>query len=124
MEKEILIGSNSDLIVDQIDRQLKAVYSDLQISIVKDLSTIESLADGQMVIIDLSVYTTGMIDRIEQFKLRFPNIELIAVTYTDDELIDQMLVRKGVDQVANRDELPYVVSKYVNPTMMQAVKAG
>ncbi|SMD32666.1 hypothetical protein SAMN04488029_1016 [Reichenbachiella faecimaris] len=117
MEKEILIGSNSDLIVEKIGRELKSVHKHLQISIVKDLTKVKTLVDGQIVIIDLSVYTAGIIDRIEQFKHRFPKIELIAVTYTDDDLIDQMLILRGIDQVTSREELPMIVSKYVCPQL-------
>lgn len=114
MEREILIGSNSDLVVEQMQRQLKAIFSDLQIGIISDFSAIESLSDRQMVIIDLSVYTSGIIDRIQQFKSRFPRIELIAITHADDMLIDQLLVWKGIDQVASREELPCLVSKHLN----------
>ncbi|MEP2025716.1 MAG: hypothetical protein ABJH98_04020 [Reichenbachiella sp.] len=114
MKKEIFIGSNSDLIVDQIGKELTSIHREIQIRIVKDLSALPQLADGQLVIIDLSVYTTGIIDRIKNFKKEFPHIELIAVTYTNDEQIDQMLMHRGFDQVANREELPSIVLKYLN----------
>ncbi|WP_422362018.1 hypothetical protein [Reichenbachiella sp.] len=91
---------------------------DLQVRVVDDLSSVHSLMDRQLVIIDLSVYTPGIIDRIEQFKSRFPKIELVAVTYTNDEFIDQMLIKRGVDQVSSRDELPSVVSRHLNPNLL------
>jgi len=117
MENEILIGSNSDLIVRRLERELVVLRRDLQVRVVDDLSSIHSLMDRQLVIIDLSVYTTGIIDRIEQFKSRFPKIELVAVTYTNDEFIDQMLIRRGIDQVCSREELPSIVSHHLKPDL-------
>lgn len=117
MENEILIGSNSDLIVRRLERELADLRRDLQVRVVDDLSSIHSLMDRQLVIIDLSVYTPGIIDRIEQFKARFPKIELVAVTYTNDEFIDQMLIRRGVGQVSSREELPSIVSRHLKPDL-------
>ncbi|MEO9964954.1 MAG: hypothetical protein ABJF11_04150 [Reichenbachiella sp.] len=117
MENEILIGSNSDLIVQSITRELQEISSTVYIRIIGDLDDVTSLHDGQLVIVDLSVYTPGIIDRIEVFKRKFPFIELIAVTYTNDELIDQMLVQRGIDQVASKEELPGMVKQYLFPRL-------
>ncbi|WP_456457962.1 hypothetical protein [Reichenbachiella sp.] len=100
-----------------MERELADLRRDLQVRVVDDLSSIHSLMDRQLVIIDLSVYTPGIIDRIEQFKARFPKIELVAVTYTNDEYIDQMLIRRGVDQVSSREELPSIVSRHLKPDL-------
>lgn len=117
MENEILIGSNSDLIVRRLEEELAELRDDLQVRVVDDLSSVHSLLDRQLVIIDLSVYTPGIIDRIEKFKNRFPNIELIGVTYTNDEFIDQMLIKRGIDQVSSREDLPAIVSRHLNPNL-------
>lgn len=114
MIKEILIGSNSDLIVAKLVQELANIDEHLNIKIVEDLSTVETLDERQLVIIDLSVYTNGIIDRVEQFKKRFPTIELVAVTYTNDEFIDLMLIRRGIDQVTCWEELPIIVSRHLN----------
>lgn len=117
MENEILIGSNSDLIVERLERELAKISENLRIEVVRDLSSVQSLRKGQLVIIDLSVYTAGIIDRIEQFKKRFSEIELVAVTYANDQFIDQMLIGRGVDQVTSGKELTSIVSKYLNPQL-------
>lgn len=117
MENEILIGSNSDLIIQSIFNELERISEVVHIRIIGDLDDVTSVQDGQLVIIDLSVYAPGIIDRIEKFKCRYPNTELIAVTYTNDELIDQMLVKRGIDQVASRDELPDLVRNYIRPQL-------
>lgn len=117
MENEIIVGSNSDLIVQSIRNELLKINETVKVSIVHEFSDIESLKDGQLVIIDLSVYAAGILDRIEKFKQRFPSIELIAVTYTNDDLIDQMLVRRGIDQVTSREDLPALVRQRIQPPL-------
>ena len=117
MENEILIGSNSNLIVNRLEQELLQLSSDVKVRIIDDLAQVDQVHDRQLVIIDLSVYTPGIVDRIERFKQRLPQIELVAVTYETDEFIDQMLIRRGVDQVASREELASIVSQYLNPRL-------
>ncbi|MEO9802929.1 MAG: hypothetical protein ABJF04_06765 [Reichenbachiella sp.] len=113
MENEILIGSNSDLIIKRIGKELKKISETLHVRVINELEDIITLRENQLVIVDLSVYTPGIIDRIQYFKRRFPEIELIAVTYTNDEMIDQMLVQRGIDQVASTEELPGIVRRHL-----------
>ncbi|UXX79212.1 hypothetical protein N7E81_17810 [Reichenbachiella carrageenanivorans] len=115
MEQEILIGSNSDLIVQQLTQELLKLSDMVHIKVVDDFLDIQTLKEGQLVIIDLSVYTSGILDRVEQFKQKFQHIELIAVTYENDTFIDQVLIRRGVDQVTSRDELLNLVSIHLSP---------
>jgi len=114
MKKEILIGGNSDLIVERIRHELGSVVEGLSVDVLRDFSAINSLAEGQLVIIDVSVYTVGMIERMELFKSKFPEIELIAVTYCNDVWVDRMLLRKGIDQVMSIEELPEIVSRQLS----------
>lgn len=113
MENEVLIGSNSDIILEKIAHDIRKVDEAVIIRVVDDMEAIESLPERQLVIIDLSVYSLGIIDRIERFKNKFPTIELIVITYTNDDCIDQMLITKGVDQVASKGELPQIVENYL-----------
>lgn len=114
MENEILIGSNSDLIVQRVGKELRKVSKTVHIRVINDLEDIITLRENQLVIVDLSVYTPGIIDRIQYFKRRFPEIELVAVTYTNDDMIDQMLVQRGIDQVASTEELPGIVRRHLD----------
>lgn len=112
MENEVLIGSNSDIIIEKIANDIRQLDEAVIIRVVDDMEGIESLGENQLVIVDLSVYSSGIIDRIERFKKKFPAIELIAITYTGDDCIDQMLITKGVDQVASKGELTQIVETY------------
>ncbi|WP_420579954.1 hypothetical protein [Reichenbachiella sp.] len=100
-----------------MEQELAELRSNLQVRVVDDLSSVHSLMDRQLVIIDLSVYSPGIIDRIEKFKTRFPKIELVAVTYSNDEFIDQMLIKRGIDQVCSREDLSDIVARHLAPNL-------
>ena len=106
-----MIASKSDITLKYIETQLDSFTHNLDVEWVGDLTEVSKGEHYNVTIVDMSIYAAGILDKVEVYKLNNPKSHLIALTYTNDECIDQLLIGKGVDQVTSTAELSNVIKQ-------------
>lgn len=108
---KLLIAGKSDIALKNLEDELKRIDSPIMIKQVDDLELLKEGGGYRFAIIDLSVYTYGVLDRLENYKSRNPLVDVVAMTYSDEVGFDQLLLQKGADVVSGMNDLIMLVSK-------------
>ena len=108
---KILLAGKSDIAKSYLENQIKQIDFPFEIIKIDDLELSNAGSEHQVTVIDLMVYTPGILDRIENYSMRNPEICVVAITYTSEVLFDELLLNKGVDLITTRDELGGLMTK-------------